>query len=230
MPVLEDWKLTIEIDQVLRSQGADPDQILARSPQIVESAQWALRVGMELIQPKVLYETREIDELRHERLILKNGSQFSGRLVAQHLGPASSVIVVLATIGEALERRAAEISSEDLILGLALDGLGTAAVESLANECCKLFEEQATKNEQSTTIPLSPGMLGWPVEIGQQEIFAQIDPRAIDVSLTGSMMMIPKKSLTFVLGMGKSIMVQGTSCDYCSLRETCRYQDHYPTV
>lgn len=230
MPVLEDWNLTIELDQVLRGQGADPTQISARNPRIVQSAEWALKAGIDLIQPKVLYETLDVDGLKHERLVLKDGSHFSGRLVSQHLSPASSVIIVLATIGEALERRSAEVSTGDLVLGLALDGLGSAAVETLANECCKVFERKALELEQSTSIPISPGMLGWPVEIGQREIFEKLDPKLIGVSLTGSMMMIPQKSLTFVLGMGENIEEQGISCDYCSLRETCRYQDHYPAV
>jgi hypothetical protein len=137
------------------------------------------------------------------------------------------VVIVLCTIGDALERRGNEISSQDLILGLALDGLGSAAVEMLANACCKYFEMQAVTLDQSTSIPLSPGMLGWTVEVGQREIFDQLDSERIGVSLTESMLMIPKKSLTFVLGMGAQIMELGTSCDYCSQRETCRYQDHY---
>ena len=227
MPILADWDLSINVDQVLRSQGADPQMIRERSPKIVEAAEWALSEGLSLIQPRVLYESYEIEELRHEKLRLKNGSELTGSLIAQHLGPASSVVIVLSTIGSALENRSNEVSSEDLILGLALDGLGSAAVEILANANCNFFENQASSLNQSTSIPLSPGMLGWTVEVGQREIFDLLDSDKIDVSLTESMLMIPRKSLTHILGMGADMLELGTSCDYCSLRETCRYQDHY---
>lgn len=230
MPILDDWEISIDIDQVLRGQGADPQIIRERSPKIVEAAEWALSEGLCLIQPRVLYESYEIEELRHEKLRLENGSELTGKLIAQHFGPASSVVIVLCTIGSTLESRSSEVSSEDLLLGLALDGLGSAAVEILANASCNHFETQAGSINQSTSIPLSPGMLGWTVEVGQREIFDLLDSTKIDVSLTESMLMIPKKSLTHVLGMGADILELGTSCDYCSLRETCRYQDHYAAV
>jgi hypothetical protein len=70
-------------------------------------------------------------------------------------------------------------------------------------------------------------MLGWTVEVGQREIFDLLDSATIDVSLMESMLMIPRKSLTHILGIGAEMLELGTSCDYCSLRETCRYQDHY---
>lgn len=227
MPILEDWDIEITLDQVLRGQGADPQMIRERSPKIVEAAEWALSEGLSLIQPRVLYESYEIEELRHEKLRLKNDSELSGKLIAEHLGPASSVVIVLCTIGGELESRSNEVSSEDLVLGLALDGLGSAAVEVLANASCYFFETQASSLNQSTSIPLSPGMLEWSVEVGQPEIFDLLDSTKIDVTLTESLLMIPRKSLTFILGMGEQILELGTSCDYCSLRETCRYQDHY---
>ena len=230
MPILEDWDLSVDVDQILRGQGADPQLVRMRSPKIVEAAEWALNEGLDLIQPRVLYESYEVEELRHEKLRLQSGSELSGKLITQHLGPASSVVIILCTIGAELERRSNEVSSEDLILGLALDGLGSAAVEILANATCNFFETQASTLDQSTSIPLSPGMLEWTVEVGQREIFDLLDSNKINVSLTESMLMIPKKSLTFVLGMGAEILELGTSCDYCSLRETCRYQDHYAAV
>jgi hypothetical protein len=227
MPILDDWDIEITLDQVLRGQGADPQMIRERSPKIVEAAEWALGEGLDLIHPSVLYERIDIEGLRHEKLQLKDGSTLSGVLIAQHLGPASSVVIALCTIGDELERRSNEVSSEDLILGLALDGLGSAAVEVLANATCNYFETLAGSLEQSTSIPISPGMIGWSVEVGQREIFDLLDSTKIDVTLTESMLMIPRKSLTFILGMGEQILELGTSCDYCNLRETCRYQDHY---
>lgn len=227
MPVLKDWDLTVDVDQILRGQGADPLMVRERSPKIVEAAEWALNEGHKLLHPRVLYENYDVDELRHERLHLQNGSVLSGKLITQHLAPASSVVAVLCTIGDELENFADHVCSEDLILGLALDGLGSAAVEVLANATCSHFEQHASSTGQSTSIPLSPGMIGWTVEVGQQEIFNQFDSSEVGVSLTESMLMIPKKSLTFVLGMGAQIVELGSSCDYCSLRETCRYQDHY---
>jgi hypothetical protein len=39
--------------------------------------------------------------------------------------------------------------------------------------------------------------------------------------------MLPRKTLTMVLGAGPEMTAAGRTCDYCSLRDVCRYQDHY---
>ncbi len=227
MTVLDKWDLRLDVDVVLRSQGADPAAIRKRSPRLVESAGRALEEGNLLLQPRVVARRLLIEDLQHERLKLEGNGRLSGGLLAEHMGGAQEVVLVLCTVGEALERRAAEISMEDPVYGLALDGVGSAGVEALANAACALFEEEATKEDYQVTIPLSPGMVGWPVEQGQPQIFDLLDAGEIGVRLTESMMMLPRKSLTFVLGIGKELAAGGRTCDYCSLKETCRYRDHY---
>jgi hypothetical protein len=227
MTVLDKWDLRLDVDAVLRGQGADPAAIRRRSPRLIEFAGRALEEGGPLLQPRVQARRLLVKDLHHERLKLEGGGRLSGELLAQHMGGAQEIVIVLCTVGEALERRVAKVSKEDAAYGLALDGVGSAGVEALANAACALFEEEATKEECQVTIPLSPGMVGWPVEQGQSQIFDLLDAGEIDVRLTESMMMLPRKSLTFVLGIGKELMAGGRTCDYCSLKETCRYQDHY---
>jgi hypothetical protein len=227
MTVLDKWDLRLDVDVVLRSQGADPAAIRKRSPSLVESAERALEEGSLLLQPRVLARRLLVEDQHHERIELAGDGKLSGELLAQHMGGAQEVVLVLCTVGEALEHRTAEISKEDPVYGLSLDGVGSAGVEALANAACALFEEEATTEDCQVTIPLSPGMVGWPVEQGQTQIFDLLDAGEIGVQLNESMMMLPRKSLTFVLGIGKELMAGGRTCDYCSLKETCRYQDHY---
>jgi hypothetical protein len=39
--------------------------------------------------------------------------------------------------------------------------------------------------------------------------------------------MVPLKSLSMVLGSGPEVDNSGRVCDYCTLKNSCRYQDHY---
>lgn len=227
MTVLDKWDLRLDVDVILRSQGADPAAIRKRNSSLVESAERALEEGNPLLQPRVTARRLLVKDLHHEQVKLESDGRLSGELLAQHMGGAQEIVIVLCTVGEALERRAADVFKEDAVYGLALDGVGSAGVEALANAACALFEEEATDKDCQVTIPLSPGMVGWPVEQGQPQIFDLLDASEIDVRLTESMMMLPRKSLTFVLGIGKELMAGGRTCDYCSLKETCRYQDHY---
>jgi cobalamin-dependent methionine synthase I len=174
-----------------------------------------------------LYQHFDVLALHHERLRLEGKRILSGRLLAEHLAAATQVIVSICTIGDALEGAVSEVMAEDPVRGLALDGLGNAAVEALANAVFSQFEEQAENSGMLTTIPLSPGMVGWPVEEGQQQIFSLIEAEVIGVKLTDSSLMHPRKSVSMVMGIGKELASKGRTCDLCSLKETCRYQDHY---
>jgi hypothetical protein len=70
-------------------------------------------------------------------------------------------------------------------------------------------------------------MLGWPVEDGQDQIFSLLPAENIGVKLSKSRVMSPNKSLSMIIGIGKQLTGEGRQCDYCMLKETCRYQDHY---
>jgi hypothetical protein len=227
MPVWKTHDIDFDVDAILRGQGADPGAIRSRSPRLVELAGRALEEGRALLKPQTLFRELDVDVLRHERLVLDSGQYLSGELVSDHLSPAQRVVLILCTVGDALEAHAAEVSKDDIVYGLALDGVGSAAVEALANAACKHFEDQAEEHGYQSSIPISPGMVGWPVEKGQPEIFKILDPEQIDVRLTEYGLMIPRKSLTMAVGFGPQMKTAGRTCDFCAMRETCRYQDHY---
>jgi len=238
MPVLEDWTIQITAEDVLRLQGANPDLVRERRPFLFEIAQWAVQEGTPLLVPQVLYREFEVESLTHERLYVSvNGSTakrrfISGELVVKHLLGAQVMIAMLCTVGDQLEETASAVMQEDPLRGLALDAAGSAAAEVLATNASYYFESLAVERGMQTSIPLNPGMLGWSVEIGQPQIFnllaeEQHGNSGFQVSLTGSNLMIPRKTISLALGQGVNLSRQGKICDFCSLNETCRYQDHY---
>lgn len=227
MSVLRGLELSLTVDDVLRCQGADPVAIRARRPHLADAAERALEEALRLLAPQVAYRQFDVASLRHEQLALADGGLLSGPLIARHLGTASRIVVMLCTIGQTLEEYASRAMLDEPVHGLALDGAASAAVESLANAACTHFEAQAHQANLKTSIPLSPGMIGWPVAEGQPEIFALVDGSEIGVRLTESEMMIPRKSISMVLGIGAELDNTGRTCEYCALHETCRYQDHY---
>ena len=70
-------------------------------------------------------------------------------------------------------------------------------------------------------------MVDWPVEEGQPQIFRLLGEAGAAVRLTPSYMMIPRKSLTMIMGIGVEMKSAGRTCDFCAMRESCRYQDHF---
>jgi hypothetical protein len=225
MPVLRDWELALDADKVLWGQGADPARVRARRPKLAEIAEAAIAEGRPLLSPVVLYRRFPVVGLRHKRLFLDGGSLF-GSLIASHLAAASEVIVAVCTVGDGVAGVVSEKFQTDPVRALALEGLAGAAAEALAEAVCRRFDALALAEGLQTSIPLNPGMIGWPLEEGQAQIFNLIDAAEIGVALDpGTYLMRPLKSLSLVIGLGHDLNPTGQTCDFCSMRETCRYKD-----
>jgi len=232
MPILDSWDIKLSTNHVLRAQGADPDMIRLRRPSLISSTDEAIIRGTLLLKPIVLFEKYKVKGFRHDRLELiipgnNRRSFLSGALIAQHIARAQEVVVMLCTLGRALDETVASLFNYDPLAALALDGFGSAAVEMLAIKTSNYFENIANYDGYKTSMPLNPGMIGWPVDVGQAEIFSLLDCEEIDVSLTDSYMMVPNKSVSLVIGMGEEMSSAGTPCEFCNLKGTCRYQNHY---
>lgn len=224
--ILEDWSLSLTVDQVLRGQGMDPAVARERRGRLVEAAEWALKESLPLFRPRVALREYAVVGLRHRRLLLEGGS-LEGPLIAQHLAGAKRVAVMVCTIGPDLEAVTSELMRSEPVLGMAMEGAGTAGVEMLSVLACNRLEAEAKTEGLHASIPLSPGMMGWPVDPGQRQVFSLVDAGQIGVRITPSLMMSPRLSVSQVVGFGEEKMLEGRTCDLCSLKDTCRYQDHF---
>jgi hypothetical protein len=223
--VVRDWQLNIDADMVLRGQGADPTVIRRRRPRLVEIAERAALEGAALIDPIAVYRTLPIASVKHQHLTLVDGAQLTGSLLVDQLASAQSVALIVCTIGSRLDERISALMMSDPTLALALDGFGSVATEALGAAMVHRLEETAAQQQQCVSVPLNPGMIGWPVDIGQPQIFSLLDTDAIGVTLNDSAQMIPRKSASMVLGFAPAPFTSGRACDFCALRNTCRYQD-----
>jgi hypothetical protein len=221
------WDIALDVDTVLRCQGADPLVLRERNPRLVDLTERAIEEGAAFLNPSVHQHRRKVLGFTHPELLLDGGASIAGELISQHLPAASEVVAVLCTIGPELEAHAAQALARDPAFGLALDGVGSAAVEVLAQSICSEADSHARIAGQQTTIPFSPGMMGWPLEEGQAQLFALWRDESIDIRLTESFMMVPSKSISMLIGIGADVQQVGRPCDYCSERETCRYQDQH---
>ena len=216
--------LKLDADAVLRGQGADPLIVRGRRPRLAEIADQALQGSRFLLEPQVFLRKLAVRSLRHEKLELEGGFSIKGAWISQQLAPAESVYAIICTVGQKIETEASRNMDSDMLMGLALDGVGSAGVEALSQLVCKQIEDQAASQGLQTTVPLSPGMLNWSVDEGQPVIFELLSESNNQVELTPSFLMRPRKSLSMLLGVGKDLGAQGSTCEYCAMQGTCKYR------
>jgi hypothetical protein len=176
MPIVRDWDLALDADKVLWGQGANPSVIRQRRPKLAAIADEVIAEGRPLLDPAVLYRRVPVEEVRHERLRLAGGGSLQGPAVGSYLSAACEVILAVCTVGDALSARAAQVFDADPVRGLALDGLASAAAEALAEAVCRRFDEMAAAEGLAASMPLNPGMDGWPLLEAQRQVFCRFSP------------------------------------------------------
>jgi hypothetical protein len=224
-----EWQLKLDVDQIIWSQGANPEVIRQRRPQVVQLAQRALDTEWEFIQPVLAYRDIQVEGFYHDRLLLVGGESLQGEFVSTRLAAAKQIIVGLYTIGMEFDTRLTVALEEGLPYGLAVDGMGTAAVDAFGDEVRAFFEHEAQTSDWELSMSMCPGMIGWPLLEGQEQIFKLLDADEINVSVskdTGRME--PRKTISFIYGMGDNMSEGNTNaCDYCQVKETCRYRGRH---
>lgn len=141
-----------------------------------------------------------------------------GQSLRKHLANATKVIFLSATVGEMVEEAASSAFARgEYALGMLIDAAATAAVEQAADELEKLLTNKYQKEGFKMTFRFSPGYGDWDLsEQGKVTVLANTE--AIGVTLTDSLMLMPRKSITAVIGLCPDINDDTPSkgCNKCS--------------
>lgn len=137
---------------------------------------------------------------------------------------ADHLVIGLCTAGPAVEDRVASLAAADPTRALLLDAAGSAAAEESADRLSALVVGADEAPSGSVSCRISPGYARWPLS-AQREIFERLPAAAVGVELLPSMLMVPRKSISFAMWIGADARpIAGLSgCARCSLIE-CLYR------
>ncbi len=172
-----------------------------------------MEVAEPLIDAKAVYQVSYIGQ-RGGNTVEVNGVKFSSRVLRVNLEKIERVFPYIITIGNALEDRAT--SSSDLLRQFYLETIGDMALRSSRRYVEEYLKRHFGLGQLSR---MSPGSLqDWPVT-EQKPLFSLLGnvKELIGVTLTESMLMIPRKSVS---GIFFPTEVKFFSCQLCP-REGC---------
>jgi hypothetical protein len=220
MLIVTDIRPSLDVEHVLKGQGIDPAQ--AR-PRLVTVAESVLDEARSLLDPIAMYTILPVRDLYHQTVVLDGGATFEGPLVARALAGAAEAALAVCTIGSALEELVGKLFATDSVRAIALDGAGTAAVGEVTRQVVARICDEALARGLGTGIRANPGQEGWPIE--QQRVFFDLVPAGeIGVRLTESCLMLPRKSVSVIVGLGPEMRPDAVTCDFCSKRERCQWR------
>lgn len=121
--------------------------------------------------------------------------------IVRHLDGAVEAAVLAVTVGPALETEAERLfAAGEYTAGLLLDAAGTTAVEMAADAADAMIADHAARRGLAARRRFSPGYGGWAVT-DQPAVTALAGGEAIGLAVTASCMLVPRKSVTAVIGL-----------------------------
>jgi len=172
----------------------------------------------ELIKPAAYYTIKPITSVGNPTISV-DGLLFTSCKLAWMFSGCSQAAIFVVTIGAALEKEVAQLTKEGLILKASvLDAAGSVAVEKVAAWLESMIRSLAAANGDKVSCRYSPGYCDWDIT-QQKELFRGLDGKPAEVNLTDTCLMVPRKSISGIIGMGKSCNTF-SACRFCN-RKSC---------
>lgn len=197
----------------------------ARIPErLLRLFEQAMDTFARLAEPRAI--VAEVTKADFERIFKGEGLNAPETPLDEIVPRASSLALFVATIGaDASAEIPALFARGDPALGYTLDVIASEAATRLADLLAERFREsRPAPHGLDAVLPYSPGYCGWHVS-GQRRLFEHLHPDTIGITLTGSFLMQPLKSVSGVLVAGAPgahrFKPTYAFCDDCTTHE-CR--------
>ena len=210
-------QLGIDDRQVLREIGYNtkrkpPARILSLVDEYIENVKC-------LISPSYSGVVRDIKSVQGSRVVIEGSIVFESEVLARLLEQCDQVAVFALTIGGHLEEMVDQLTDNGLVVQAAvLDAIGSAAVESVADFVHDTIGEIARARGLYPSRRFSPGYCDWEVS-QQKKVFRVMKGDYAGIHLTDSCLMLPRKSISGIIGIGPSQIENYNPCKTCDKRD-----------
>lgn len=220
------YNINIDSNEVLRYLGygtlnskAPPD------PGIMSQIADCSEEVREAAAPLCTYRILDIE--KHENEIrLKNSSLIlTGKTANEMLSDCSSCVVLAATLGRSVDRLLRRRQIKDMSSAVIIDSCANSGIESVCEQITEDLRTSFGRQNKYITDRFSPGYGDLPLELQPDIIRTLSADRAIGLTVSGSLLLIPSKSVTAFIGISdRPQPALITGCRNCSMKDRCRFR------
>lgn len=212
-------KITINENELFRDLGYTVDQ---QSDHLNQLAQKLVEEGFEKASLSCGYAIYPIDKLdpRTSEIRIGQATFKPGAIIFKQLKQSSHLAIFVATAGSSITKWYNDYSEEgDIFSQFIADAIASHIVEQTAELVEAKISREAKASGYSITNRYSPGYCDWTVA-EQQILFSLLPENFCGISLSESSLMLPIKSISGVIGIGKSVQKTEYQCSICTM-ENC---------
>lgn len=152
-----------------------------------------------------------------------------GRIIERQLKGSEAYALFICTSGVEFEAYQQRLKQEgDMVRVFIADSLGSVIAEKCADQMEIAVQQSIDKLGWHHTNRFSPGYCGWHVS-QQQQLFPLFEGHTCGVRLTDSSLMLPIKSVSGIIGLGREVRHLDYTCGLCNF-EKCYKRRKKQTV
>ena len=214
----------IPFDEVLRYTGFNKE-LHTMTKDLEEKINKNIEVIKEKIHPRIIASNILSIEKQSKYIYSEGNIKFTGEDIKEHLKSCDGIILMAATLGNEVDTFLRMQEIKDMADAVIADAAANVAIEHVCQEKEEEIRRILKKENKYLTMRYSPGYGDLPINI-QGEILNVLDSqRKIGLAVTPSNIMIPRKSVTSIMGVAE-IDVKGklSGCKNCVLKTKCIYR------
>lgn len=151
------------------------------------------------------------------KLLLGNQLFNPGTIITHAMKGAKKYAVFAATIGEEFDKFSCQLKNEgDMLSVFIADALGSVLAESVVALLIKRLETMAAQEGMCISNNYSPGYCDWFLS-EQKQLFNLFPEGSTGITLTPSCLMLPVKSVSGIVAIGKDVKRREYGCDICKM-------------
>jgi hypothetical protein len=151
----------------------------------------------------------------------------TGRIITAALCEAEKFILFTATAGHEFDYWLKQIKkNDDIVKAFVANSLGSIITESTVSLLMKKIEQIATEERHHISNNYSPGYCDWQL-VEQKSLFSLFPPHITGIQLTDSCLMLPIKSVSGIVGIGRNIKKRPYGCAICKMKNCIKNKRHF---
>jgi hypothetical protein len=180
--------------------------------------------GLErLYSPRLNYRIIDIDCVEAGIVRFKAGVEFNSKKLSRVMRQCDEAVCFIATIGDEIEREISRLTAQNRLSdAFIVDTLGSLLVEGLVNQFQEEMRSRYRLQGRAASLRFSPGYCDWPID-QQKKIFDLFAQALLEVRLSETCLMSPRKSISGVFGISSKAGGQWVSahnpCRTCAKKD-----------
>ena len=192
---------------------------------IIKKIDYYIKKCIEISTPNCCYIFKEKASIDYKRSNIKlNEINFKvGEKLINQLRNTETLTIFIGTAGIEIEKFSKKLlGSNKYLEGYIVDLIGSEIAEAVAGFIYKKISNKAKLMNLKTTNRFSPGYCTWNVA-EQLKLFKFFPDNKCNISLTEKGLMIPIKSVSGIVGIGRNVEFKDYICEICN-QKSCVFR------